>query len=368
MGTYFIALAIGVTTLQPVTAPPAREPDRPEPTLVTAATRADAEALAALVKPGEVLFREDFEASDALKNFFDGDAKKDGFVFLTRSAAFAHSGKSALTCTAVDKGGKSSSAGVNYWFGQPRRKDNAEVAPGYERVYFRYYIKWAEDYDPGFFDHTGGALAAIAGTNKWAGMGGDGKRPKGDDYCNTRFEASVDRRRHPSPGAMGSYATWMDTAPDKDGKHWGNMLWPEDGGRFLPEPGVWYCMEQMIQLNSFTDDQPQADGELATWINGTLYAHYTGIRWRSSPEVRLKRCGVGVYVSRSTKENTVWFDDLVVSTGYVGPLLESKAAPKPAGTAPTPAKPAMAPGAPAVPAPAASPSPDQPAAPAPGAK
>lgn len=355
MGTFFIALAIGVTTLQPVAAPPAREADRPDPTLVTAATRADIEALAALEKPGEVFFREDFEAHDALKKFFDGESKKDGFIFLTSSAAVAHAGKGSLSCTTVDKSGKSSSAGVHYWFGNPRRKDNAEVEPGYERVYFRYYIKWGEDYDPGLFDHTGGALAAIAGTNKWEGFTSAGKSPKGDDYCATRFEACVDRRRHPPPGAMGSYTTWMDTTPDKDGKYWGNMLWPEDDARFLPEPGVWYCMEQMIQLNSFKDDQPQADGQLATWINGTLYTHFTNIRWRSSPDVRLKRCGVGVYVSKSQKQNTVWFDDLALSTGYIGPLPEPKGAPKPAKQ---PTKPAAVPAAPAAP-----PTPEQSAAP-----
>lgn len=324
MWTLPSALALSIVTLQPTAAPPKDQPDRPQPALVTAATRADAEALAALEKPGEVFFREDFEAKNALEKFFDADAKRDGFLFLTQSPAFAHTGKGALSCTTVDKSGKSSSAGVNYWFGTPRRKDNAEAEPGYERVYFRYYIKWAEDYDQGPFDHTGGALAAIAGTNKWEGLASAGKRPEGDDYCTTRFEASVDRRRHPPPGAMFSYTTWMDMKLDKDGKAWGTMLWPEEEERFLPEPGVWYCMEQMIKLNSFKDDQPQADGELATWINGTLYTHFTGIRWRSSPDVRLKRCGVGIYIYKSEKQNTVWYDDLALSTGYIGPLPDSK--------------------------------------------
>lgn len=304
-----------------------KESERPYPVLVTDRTRDDAEALAALQMPGIAFFREDFEARNALDKYFEVNGKKEGFAFISRGAPFAHTGSAAFRCTAVDLDGKPSSAGLNYWFGQPRRENNAEVDPGYERVHFRYYVKWEVDYNQGMFDHTGGSLSAIAGNNKWEGLGGAGKRPKGDDYCSTRFEATVDWKRHPPPGALFSYTYWMDMKIDKDGKYWGNMLWPEEHARFLPEPGVWYCMEQMIKLNSFENDLPLADGELATWIDGTLYTHFVGIRWRSSPAVRLKRCGVGVYVHKSEKENTVWYDDLALSTGYIGPLPTDKAEP-----------------------------------------
>lgn len=327
MGTLAVAFRFCVliltTPAQGAAAPPP-EKDMPGPTLVTAATSADAESLAELEKPGRVFFREDFEARNALDKYFEVNGKKEGFAFLTRAAQFAHSGVGVFRCTAIDNDGKSSGAGLNHWFGQPRRENNAEVDPGYERVYFRYYIKWDKDYDQGQFNHTGGSLSAIAGTNKWLGMGTAGKRPKGDDYCSTRFEATVDWKRHPPPGAMFSYTYWMDMKADKDGNYWGSLLWPKDDARFLPEPGVWYCMEQMIKLNSFENDLPLADGELATWIDGKLYTHFTGIRWRSSPAVRLKRCGVGVYVHKSVKENTVWYDDLALSTGYIGPIPDAK--------------------------------------------
>ena len=61
------------------------------------------------------------------------------------------------------------------------------------------------------------------------------------------------------------------------------------------------------------------DGELAAWIDGKLYQHVTGIRWRTSAKVKLKRVVWGVYVHQSVRPNTVWYDDVVVSTGYVGP-------------------------------------------------
>jgi hypothetical protein len=60
------------------------------------------------------------------------------------------------------------------------------------------------------------------------------------------------------------------------------------------------------------------DGELATWIDGKLYMHWKGLRWRSSPAVLLKRFGLDVYVHHAKKDNRVWFDDVVLSTGYIG--------------------------------------------------
>jgi hypothetical protein len=36
--------------------------------------------------------------------------------------------------------------------------------------------------------------------------------------------------------------------------------------------------------------------------------------------VKLKRFGIGVYVHQATRDNTVWYDDVALSTGYIGPL------------------------------------------------
>jgi hypothetical protein len=94
------------------------------------------------------------------------------------------------------------------------------------------------------------------------------------------------------------------------------MLGPVDEERVTLERDRWYCLEHMIQAN----DPGRANGELAAWIDGKLYIHYTGFRWRTTPEVRLKRFGIGVYVHNATRDNTVWYDDVALSTGYIGPL------------------------------------------------
>ena len=94
------------------------------------------------------------------------------------------------------------------------------------------------------------------------------------------------------------------------------MMGPAEDERMVLERDKWYCLEHMIQVN----EAGQADGELAAWIDGKLCIHYKGFRWRSTPDVKLKRFGVGVYVHNATRDNTVWYDDVVLSTGYIGPL------------------------------------------------
>jgi hypothetical protein len=108
----------------------------------------------------------------------------------------------------------------------------------------------------------------------------------------------------------------MDMKRDKDGHYWGNMLGPLEKERVVPERGKWYCQELMLKAN----EPGVANGELAAWIDGKLYMHYTGIRWRSDAKVLLKRFSLDVYVHAATKDNVVWYDDVVLSTGYVGPM------------------------------------------------
>ncbi len=323
-------LALGAAW--PLPAPGAlAQPEQPEgdhaaarPVLVTARTRADAAALGELEKPGTILFEDGFESPDSLASYFEVRGVKEGHASLTTDRAIAHSGAGALQLTAPANEGESSGSGAEYWFGPG----------GHDRVYLRVYIKFAGDYDQGNLNHTGPSLAGVAGDSKWGGMGAAGLRPRGDDRFSTRFEPWRDWGRLPAPGYLFFYTYWMDMEIDRDGNYWGNMLGPEEGERVVPERGRWYCLEQMIKTNAIADGAPRPDGELAGWIDGRLYVHYTGIRWRSSDAVRLKRFALIVYVHQARRDNTVWYDDVTLSTGYVGAVKETgsngpdKAAPR----------------------------------------
>ncbi len=286
-------------------AAPGDEASRPYPRLVTDQTRADAQALKALEKPGRVFFSDDFESPDSLKKYFEIRGLKEGRARLVTDARLAHAGQGAMQFTAVAKEGRESGAGASGWFGPE----------GHDRVYFRRYIRFAADYDQGNLNHVGGGLAAVAGTDRWRAMGSAGIRPRGDDHFDSAFEPWRDWGRQPAPGYMFLYTYWMDMKRDPDGHYWGNMLGPDKDERITLKRDTWYCLEHMIQAN----DPGKADGELAAWIDGRLYIHYKGFRWRTSADVKLKRFDIGVYVHQATRDNTVWYDDVALSTGYVGP-------------------------------------------------
>jgi len=209
---------------------------------------------------------------------------------LVTDAKLAHSGEGAIQFTAMARSGRESGVGASGWFGPA----------GYDRVYFRRYVKFAADYDQGNLNHVGGGLAAVAGTDRWRAMGSAGIRPRGDDHFHSAFEPWRDWGRYTAPGYMFLYTYWMDMKRDPDGHYWGNMLGPADTERIVLQRERWYCLEHMIQAN----DVGTANGELAAWIDGKLYIHYKGFRWRTSADVKLKRFNIGVYVHQATKDNT----------------------------------------------------------------
>ena len=222
-------------------------------------------------------------------------------------------GKGAIHFTAPANDGRESGSGASGWFGPE----------GYDRVHFRRYLRFAADYDQGNLNHVGGGLAAVAGADRWRAMGSAGIRPKGEDHFNSSFEPWRAWGRYPAPGYMFLYTYWMDMQRDPDGHFWGNMLGPDEEERITLRRDRWYCLEHMIQVN----DVGKANGKLAAWIDGKLYIHYTGIRWRTSATVKLKRFDISVYVHQARKDNTVWYDDVALSTGYIGPKPEPETEP-----------------------------------------
>ncbi len=288
----------------------AQEGARPIFQDATDATRTDQDRLAGLQRPGEILFTDGFETDASLEQWFEIRGAKDGRATRITDPDLAHTGSGAMRFLAPARDGKESGAGASGWLGPE----------GHDRIHFRRYIRFAPDYDQGNLNHTGGGLAAVSGTNKWGGMGKAGIRPDGTDRFTAGFEPWRDWGRQPSPGYLFVYAYWMEMARDRDGNYWGNMLTPAPEHRIVPPRGEWVCLEQMLQANSITEEGPQADGEMATWIDGRLYQHFTGIRWRSSEQVRIKRFDIGIYIHHAAQDNEVLYDDVVVSTGYVGPV------------------------------------------------
>ena len=307
MLTFAMCSLAAVLAQEPAAPPSSTEPSKPAtpyPRLITDATRRDAKALAVLERPGKVLFTDPFESEQSFAAYFEIGGKKEGRVAIAHEPENVHSGKGALQLTATDSAGKSCGASPVLWLGDD----------GHDCVHLRYQIRYAPDYDQGNLNHTGGSLCGVAGNHKWTGMGSAGLKPNGDDHFSTRVEGWRDWQRVAAPGFLFCYAYWMDMRRDRDGNYWGNMMGPAEKERFVPERGTWLCVEQRVVVNTPGKD----DGELAVWLDGALYQHYTGFRWRSTDAVKIKRVALMVYIHSSTRDNTVFYDDVVVSTGYVG--------------------------------------------------
>ena len=87
------------------------------PKLVTAETRADAEKLSTLERPGDIFFQDGFESADSLKKYFEIRGLREGRVKLTTDAQLAHEGNGAIQLTSPARDGRESGVGATAWFG-----------------------------------------------------------------------------------------------------------------------------------------------------------------------------------------------------------------------------------------------------------
>ena len=107
---------------------PARTTEPPYPVLVTAKTQRDKKVLAALEKPGRVVFSDGFESPKSFEKYFEIGGRKDGRVVLETDARLAHSGRGAIRLTARARDGKESGASAVGWLG-PK---------GHDQLYLHY--------------------------------------------------------------------------------------------------------------------------------------------------------------------------------------------------------------------------------------
>ena len=254
-------------------------------------------------KPKTIL-KDGFEAA-GFENWDRDGPIKPTRIRITADGVNVHSGKRAVEFVAPI--GKGSGGKLVKWF-----------MPGFEKVYARWYCKFSTDFDQGNHMHFVHLLACRV-DNKWSAFGKAGIRPKGDDFFTTGLEPWRNWKRYPPPGALQFYTYYPDMRGDrKSGKFWGNFFAPAKP--FLLKRNQWYCMEMMVKLN----DPEMRNGEQAFWVDGRKIGHFRRLRLRTSKRIRLNCFWLLLYVHDSKKLNKVWFDDVVISTEYIGPRKDSR--------------------------------------------
>ncbi len=277
---------------------------------------ADSPALSSLY-PGDkdiqkdpsVLFAEDFENGD----FKKWDETRGG-VSVTNTAP--NSGKYAAEMNLVR--GKNDVADAIKWF-----------MPGADTIYTRFYVKFAADYQ---YPHHFVTLLANERTNRWSAFGKAGMKPNGT-YFSTGMETWFAWGKNPPPGELHLYSYFLDMERDqKMDKYWGNSFFAPGPGkgvaaseqRIIPKLDQWQCWEFMIQANT----REKSDGRQAMWLDGKLVGEFVDIRWRNKADLKITALWLQHYGFDSgdpTKQywkqrQTVWFDDVVVATRYIGPI------------------------------------------------
>jgi hypothetical protein len=282
-----------------------------------------------------VLLAEDFETGtiDAIGRRW-GEVRNEGGQALAFSQDVppGSGGKRSLQMTAT----LGESTGGHLYTRLPRGVDTA---------FARFYVKFAPE--AGYIHH----FVTLGGYNPPTPypQGHAGERPRGDDRIHVGIEPYGDYGRYPAPGIWNFYAYWPEMKISADGKYWGNGLRPARPAR-VPR-GRWQCVEIMLKLNSTPE---RLDGELALWLDGKPAAHFArgarrgswsgmgfgllgeggepfeGFRWRTSNDLKVNFLWLLYYVTEDTarqnhvtnppRASRVWFDNVVVSTAYVGPI------------------------------------------------
>ena len=180
-----------------------------------------------------------------------------------------------------------------------------------EQGYFRYYLRFNEDWLP---VTSGGKLPGFAGTYDQAGWGS--RRPVAShEGWSARGEFSrAARIGEEWVTAIGNYVYHLG----QKGRFGDNWTWSQGGGAVLRK-NRWYCVEQFVSLNQ----RGQNNGEIKAWLDGKLVFHKQGLEFRESRWVKLQEVWFNVYyggTARSPSDQSLLMDNVVIAGEYIGPM------------------------------------------------
>jgi hypothetical protein len=265
-----------------------------------------------------VVFADDFEGG-ALR--FENSW---GGFQMTTQAENVHGGKKAVEMTLpYPRPAKETGMGMNQHFKE-----------GFDTLFMRYYAKFGKNTELYHgATHDGAAILARAPgvPDAKPGIPADGKN---------EYTVLLDTWRSPdanvaSPGYLAIYCYHPEQR-----HQWGEHFFPSGktlpyggspaffGPRFVSRPDVvpdrdrWICYEFMVKANT----PGKRDGRIAIWLDGKLAADFPNLRLRDVPTLKANIVSIGLYTMNDAIKApcTMWYDDVVVATSYIGPALKRK--------------------------------------------
>ena len=246
---------------------------------------------------GDVLFSCDFESDAWYRAWGMSRADERVDTVLADSARSFEPLEGKALRIRVDQGGH---YGTSIQF-----KFKKHLGEEPEEIYFRYYLRLADDWDPA----RGGKLPGIAGTYGRAGWGG---RPS--DGRNGWSARGLFRGQRDGKTPIGFYCYHADMK----GRYGSEWRWERERLGYL-ENNRWYCVEQHAWMNTPGEN----DGILRGWVDGRLAFEKTDVRMRDTEELRIESVWLNVYLGgtwTATSDHHLYVDNVVIARQYIGPI------------------------------------------------
>lgn len=248
--------------------------------------------------PNVIVFT-DFESDRWRKHWSGGNRETVSVVIEDRKRGFQSLQNKALRIK-VPKG-EHYGASIEYKF-----KERMGSEP--EEVYFRYYLRFGNDWDPA----RGGKLPGIGGTYGRAGWGGRPSNGRNGWSARGQFGG---QKAGKTP--IGFYCYHADMR----GKYGNTWTWGKNGLGYL-DNDRWYCLEQYVRMNT----PGKNDGILRGWVDGRLAFEKTNIRMRDLRNLKVECIWINIYhggTRSAESDDHLFIDNIVVAKRYIGPMLPS---------------------------------------------
>ncbi len=202
---------------------------------------------------------------------------------------------------------KGSTGALNTLF---KFKKETDAEP--EEIYFRYYLRLADDWNQTL---QGGKMPGISGTYGVAGWGG--RKVDGTNGWSARGSFGLSIPADNPLGGLHPIGTYCYHA-DMQGTYGDVWGWHKDYRGFL-EKNRWYSIEQYLKLNT----PGKKDGILHAWVDGRLAFEKNDIRFRTVDKLKIEQIWMNVYhggTQPSPYDQHLFIDNVVIARKYIGPM------------------------------------------------
>ncbi|MHC4328376.1 MAG: polysaccharide lyase [Planctomycetota bacterium] len=248
-------------------------------------------------KENDLIFSCDFESDDWYKKFGMRRSPERVEVVSSDPARKFEPQAGRAIRVKVDQGDHYG-ASIIYRF-----KDQVGAEP--EQIYFRYYLRFADDWNP----VRGGKLPGISGTYNRAGWGG---RPSnGSNGWSARGQFNGQRNGRTPIGYYCYHA-------DMRGRYGSGWIWDTEKRGHL-ENNRWYCIEQYAKMNT----PGKNDGILRGWLDGQPAFEKTDVRMRDVDTLKIEAVWLNVYLGgkwTAKSDHHLYIDNVVIARDYIGPI------------------------------------------------